>query len=211
MITRISGILERVGPHAAVVATEAGLAYEVLIPAALATELAASDGQRVTFQTVQLFEPVGGGNALRPRLIGFLSESDRRFYELFTTVKGVGGRRALRAMAAPAARLARAIEDNDAAFLRGMPEIGKRLAETVIAELHGKVDEFLLSDIPGGAIAEVKPGGALDAAGEQAVEALVRLGQPRPEAEKAVGKAMERLPDAPSPDEILAAAFAGSP
>ncbi len=211
MITRISGILERVGSHAAVVATEAGLAYEVLIPAALATELAASDGQRVTFQTVQLFEPVGGGNALRPRLIGFLSESDRRFYELFTTVKGVGGRRALRAMAAPAARLARAIEDNDAAFLRGMPEIGKRLAETVIAELHGKVDEFLLTDSPGGALAEVKPGGTLDAAGEQAVEALVRLGQPRLEAEKAVGKAMERLPDAPSPDEILAAAFAGAP
>ncbi len=209
MITRITGTLERVGAQSAVVATGGGLAYEVLIPAALATELAASEGREATFQTVQLFEPVGGGSALRPRLIGFLSESDRRFYELFTTVKGVGGRRALRAMAAPASRLARAIEENDAAFLRGMPEIGKRLAETVIAELHGKVDEFLGDD--SASLAEVKTIGGLDAAGEQAVEALVRLGQPRPEAEKAVGKAVERLPDKATPDEILAAAFASAP
>lgn len=211
MITRLQGILERVTAQAAVVATEGGIAYEVLIPSALATDLAASEGLSVTFQTVQLFEPVGGGNSLRPRLIGFLSESDRRFYELFTTVKGVGGRRALRAMAAPAPRLARAIEENDAAFLRGMPEIGKRLAETVIAELRGKVDEFLGEDSAGDAITELKPSGALGAAGEQAVEALVRLGQPRAEAEKAVGKAIERLPDVTTPDEILAAAFASTP
>jgi len=211
MITRLTGTLERVHPHAAVVATQGGIAYEVLVPSALATELAASEGQPVTFQTVQLFEPVGGGSALRPRLIGFLSESDRRFYELFTTVKGVGGRRALRAMAAPAGRLARAIEEGDAAFLRGMPEIGKRLAETVIAELHGKVEEFLVSAGDGASVTEVKPEGALSAAAEQAVEALVRLGQPRPEAEKAVGRAMERLPDSTSADEILAAAFACAP
>lgn len=211
MITRLQGILERVTTHAAVVATEGGIAYEVLIPSALATQLASNEGRPITFQTVQLFEPVGGGNSLRPRLIGFLSESDRRFYELFTTVKGVGGRRALRAMAAPAPRLARAIEDADAAFLRGMPEIGKRLAETVIAELRGKVDEFLEGDGAEGAIAEVKPGGALGAAGEQAVEALVRLGQPRADAEKAVGKALDRLPDVSSADEILAAAFASAP
>ncbi len=209
MITRLTGILDRVETTSVVVAIDGGVAYEVWVPSYLVLDLEPRVGESVTLRTIQLFEPVGGGNALRPRLIGFLAEADRRFYELFTTVKGVGGKRALRAMAAPASRLARAIEDDDSAALRALPEIGKRLAETVIAELSGKVGEFL-NDDSAGAITETKPRATLDDSAEQAVEALVRLGQQRIEAERAVGKAVERLPVSSTADEILAAAFASA-
>ena len=210
MITRVTGIVESVSASAVVVAPAGtGLAYEVWVPAYLAIELAASEGTELTLSTIELYEPLGTNGALRPRLVGFISADDRRFYDLFTTVKGVGGKRALRAMAEPAAVIARAIEEGDAATLRGLPEIGKRLAETVIAELSGKVDDFLTAP-PAGSLAEPKPG-AFDDAGEQAVEALVRLGQQRSEAERAVSKAIESLGASPSADEILAAAFAGAP
>jgi Holliday junction DNA helicase RuvA len=211
MIARITGILEDLTPTAAIVAPPGiGVAYEVAVPAYLLRDLAPRMGQSVTFTTTEVLEPIGGGTSFRPRLIGFDSPAERRFYELFTTVKGVGGKRALRAMTIPAASIARAIEEDDAAALRALPEIGKRLAETVIAELSGKVGEFLEGEPGAGAIAEPKPAGALDESAEQAVEALVRLGQTRIEAERAVEKAVERLPEKPTADQILAAAFAGS-
>jgi len=210
MITRITGELVRVEDGAVVLDLGSGLAYQVHVPSHLAADLAASTGQRVSLETVELLEPVGGGSSFRPRLIGFRTAADRRFYELFTTVKGVGGRRALRAMAVPVGAIARAIHEDDAAALRALPEIGKRLAETIIAELSGKVDEHLGAE-PAAAAIEAKPGRDLDAPAEQAVEALVRLGRTRPDAERAVSRAVERRPNLATPDEILAAAFETSP
>ncbi len=211
MIARITGILEDLTPTAAIVAPQGGgLAYEVAVPAYLLRDLSPSIGREITLTTTEALEPIGGGTSFRPRLIGFDSPAERRFYELFTTVKGVGGKRALRAMTIPAESIARAIEQDDAAALRALPEIGKRLAETVIAELSGKVGEFLGEAPAPGSIAEPKPASRLDESAEQAVEALVRLGQTRLEAEKAVERALERLPEKPTADQILAAAFAGS-
>ena len=205
MITRITGILESVRTTSVTVSPEgAGLAYEVWLPAYLAGELVPREGTELTLSTIEMYEPTGTSGALRPRLVGFVAESDRRFYELFTTVKGVGGRRALRAMAVPASSIARAIEEGDAAALRAIPEIGRRLAETVIAELSGKVSEFLGGEP---VLAEAKPALPADDAATQAVEALVRLGQQRPAAERAVARATESLGDGASADEILAAAF----
>jgi Holliday junction DNA helicase RuvA len=209
MIARLTGTLVDLTPSAALVAPPGGLTYEALLPGYLLRDLAPRIGQEITLTTVQSLEPVGGGTAFRPRLIGFETDADRRFYELFTTVKGVGGKRALKAMAIPASAIARAIEEDDAAALRALPEIGKRLAETVIAELSGKVGEFLDQPSAAASVAEPKPAEAMDESANQAVEALVRLGQTRAEAERAVERAIAGLGDEPSPDEILAAAFAG--
>lgn len=210
MITRITGELVRVEEGAVVLDLANGLAYQVLVPSHLAADLAASIGRTLALETVELLEPVGGGTSFKPRLIGFRTAADRRFYELFTTVKGVGGRRALRAMAVPVSAIARAIEEDDAAALRALPEIGKRLAETIIAELSGKVDEHLGAEPAAGAI-EPKPARDPDAPAEQAVEALVRLGRTRPDAERAVARAVEHRPGLATPDEILAAAFEAAP
>jgi len=208
MIRRISGTLERVEGSAALVQIEGlPILYEVLLPAHLAATLAEQHGPRpVTFHTMQLLEGLGQGSSFVPRLIGFTSEADRRFFELFTTVKGIGNRKALRAMAQEPAWIASAIARKDAKALQELPEIGKRMAETVVAELFGKVDAYLLGDLDDPAMIESR---SLPPAAEEAISALVALGQQRTDAERMVARAIEHAGDTDA-EAIVAAAFSGA-
>src|SRR5207302_2413101 len=76
---------------------------------------------------------------LEPRMIGFLRVEQRKFFELFTTVSGIGTRKALRALTVPTGQIAHAIETGNTRFLIALPQIGKRLAEQIVATLAGKV------------------------------------------------------------------------
>ena len=210
MIARVQGKLESIEGGVAVIGVDGGVAYAVHVPAFLVPELVVVVGGSITLYTLQQFEASAQGSNLTPRLIGFRSADERRFFELFTTVKGLGTRRGLRAMAAPIGEIARAIESRDAAWLQRLPEIGKRLAETIVAELHGKIEGF--STAREDRTAEAKPVGVLETeVAKQAVAALVRLGEARADAERKVQRAMadHPKPDEASPDELLAAAFAG--
>ncbi|MEY4827026.1 MAG: Holliday junction ATP-dependent helicase RuvA, partial [Planctomycetota bacterium] len=111
------------------------LAYEVLVPAADVTALAGQRGATVRFVTLHYLEGQGQGSSFWPRLIGFRSAEDRDFFELFTTVKGIGNRKALRALQRPFAEVAAAIARRDEKALTGLPEIGKKMAETIVVEL----------------------------------------------------------------------------
>jgi Holliday junction DNA helicase RuvA len=81
---------------------------------------------------------------LTPRLVGFLTEAEREFFELFCSVDGVGVKKALRAMVRPVREVARAIEDQDAKSLAGLPGVGPATAERIIAKLRRKVPKFAL-------------------------------------------------------------------
>ncbi len=168
--------------------------YEVLLPAFLGPMLEGQIGQPVRFRTLHYLEAQGQGTSFIPRLIGFTDDPQRRFFEAFTTVKGLGYRRALRALAIEPAAIAELIVAKDAKGLTQLPEIGKRLAETVIAELTGKVEGFLdvnaLTD-PAIGVGRIEPlpGGrstTLPPAAADAVEALITLGQTRSEAQRRV-------------------------
>jgi holliday junction DNA helicase RuvA len=192
VITRLTGTLEAVDDRAAAVAVGGGVVYEVLVPAFLAERLKGQVGRAVTLTTFQYLEGQGQGTSFVPRLVGFQSAAERDFFELFTTVKGIGNRRALRAMAADPATIARAIMTKDAKALTKLPEIGKRMAETIIAELSGKVDTFLST-------AEVKqldPAAdgetGADPVAEEAVMALVTLGETRTDATGMVARALAK-------------------
>ena len=89
-------------------------AYDVLVPAYLREGLASRAGGIVTLYTIQSFESPDGGSSFAPRLIGFTTPDERRFFELLTTVKGVGTKKALRALASPVGDVARAITLRDA-------------------------------------------------------------------------------------------------
>jgi Holliday junction DNA helicase RuvA len=221
MITRLKGTLERVEEHRAAVAPVGleAVSIEVLLPAATAAALAGREGQVVTLSTLAYLESPNQGATFVPRLIGFAGETEREFFELFTTVKGIGNRRALRAMAEPAGAIAAAIARGDAKWLTKLPEIGKRMADTVIAELKGKADRFAdagVSDpdaaggVAGGvAAAGVAAAGAMSAVEQDAVGALVRLGEQRSEAERKVAMAVARLGRVPGEsNEVIAAVFA---
>ena len=211
MLTRITGRLEALhGTVATIVPRvgdgDLGLAYGVHVPAALAETLDARVGEVIALHTIQIMEPQGGGTSFVPRLIGFETTKDRQFFELFTTVKGVGSRKALRALIMPMTEVAHAIFDRDAAKLRTMPEIGTRLAATIIAELHGKVDPYLV-DLPDARPTATIESSASGGTAQQAVEALVRLGEAPAEARRKVDLVMRGTEESLSADDILARTF----
>lgn len=148
MIAHITGILEAILPGSAVqlrlaLGPDAAVSCEVHVSAYTAARLGGSFDQRIALHTLHFIESTNQGAMLTPRLAGFLSVEDRRFFELFTTCKGIGPRKALRALALRTDMVAAAIVDRDLATLQSLPEIGKRTAETIVATLHGKVEPFL--------------------------------------------------------------------
>jgi len=213
MITRITGLLDGLDELTAVVApggAAGGIAYQVLVPAYLAPRLATRIGSTVTLMTLHYLDSPNQGATFAPRLIGFEAARDRQFFELFTTVKGIGNRKALKAMAIEPGAIAALIVAKDAKALTKLPEIGKRMAETVIAELTGKVEAYL----PLGEIEHLNrravnvPKG--DAVVEEAIDALVALGEMRGEAERLVGRALERAKGTPkSSTELVQLVYQG--
>jgi holliday junction DNA helicase RuvA len=232
MIGRITGILESLDEMTALLAPAPpppapplspgahgggptdGIAYELMIPAFLEPGLRLKIGQRITLVTFHYFDSPNQGATFIPRLIGFLSPRDRDFFELFTTVKGIGNRKALRAMALEPAKIAAAIAAKDAKGLTQLPEIGKRLAETIIAELSGKVEAYLsageLTTLNAGAAG--KPTLSTDPVMEETIDALVALGENRNEAEIVVVRTREagkrHGKEFRSSNELLSAVYA---
>jgi len=171
---------------------DGGLAYEVSVPAFLSARLTALIDKPVTFITYHYLEGQGQGSSFEPRLIGFLSSRDRAFFELFTTVKGIGNRKALRAMAIEPSEIAAAIAGKNAAALTKLPEIGKRLAETIIAELTGKVESYMSISEHAMVEAAARAGPATTAHEQEAILALMALGEMRPDAERYVTRGLEK-------------------
>lgn len=204
MLARLTGTLESLEADRAIVSLDdLGLAYELLIPPYLAEQLQPRIGQRVTLHTLEQYEGQSQGASLQPRLLAFASRRDREFFEVLTRARGLGARRALRALTSPPRQVAGAIETGDAAALQRLPEIGKRLAETLVSDLRGKMGPFA----EGAEVDHAAPRGDFDAEAERAIAALVRLGEPRTEAERMVGRALEADSPPTTADEILAAAY----
>lgn len=203
MIARIDGTLEGVVDGAALVRAGA-IVYEVLVPAYDQMRLSASVGEEVALHTLHYLEGQGQGSSYWPRLIGFATPEERTFFELFTTVKGIGNRKALRALQLPIATVAEAIANRDVATLQSLPEIGKKTAEAIILELKDKANRFLGATM----IAEAKP--ASPAAGRlrtDAIAVLVQLGESRPVAATLVERALAVDPLIDSADALVTAAF----
>jgi len=182
--------------------------YEVLVPAADQQRLAAAIDETVSFHTLHYLEGQGQGASFVPRLIGFDSESDRAFFELFTTVKGMGNRKALRALALPFGTIAEAIATEDVDVLKSLPEVGKRTAQTIVTELHDKVDRFIeLKPAPGGvAAASAEEAGRL-ALIHDAVAVLTQLGEGQLQARQLAERALATDPEIETPEDLVAAAY----
>src|SRR6476661_9839461 len=125
MISSLTGQLQRVDEDR--VHLRVGpMVYETLVPASDVPLLQAGVGEEMTFHTIFYLEGDASGGSLEPRLIGFLRADDKRFFEKFITVKGIGPKTALRAFTVPVGEIAQAIESKDARFLVQLDGIGKR-------------------------------------------------------------------------------------
>ncbi|MFC1574444.1 OB-fold domain-containing protein [Candidatus Latescibacterota bacterium] len=125
MIVKIHGSLAGVEKDQALIEVN-GITYGVLISKAVAAELLSTGavGKEMTLHTLSYIEGNPGMGNLTPRLVGFPDKTDLDFFSMLTTVQGLGVKKALRALAIPVRDVARAIELNDIATLKNMPEIG---------------------------------------------------------------------------------------
>jgi Holliday junction DNA helicase RuvA len=177
--------------------------FELLIPAADVDALRARVGEEITFHTIFYLEGTAGGGNLDPKLIGFLRPEDKAFFNLFTTVKGIGPKTALRALSAPVGEIAQAIESKDTRALISLNGIGKRTAELIIAELGGKVQKFAVAHVGAGVAAYATSGARLTANEEDAVLAMTALGDRRPDAERLLERVKQQHKDLKTTDALL--------
>src|SRR5580765_5772684 len=105
------------------------IVYELLVPASDLNILQAGVGEEMTFHTLMYFQGDSSGGSMEPRLLGFLRQQDKKFFEKFITVKGISPGNALNALALPVGEIAQSIEAKVSRFLCQLPEIGKRTAE----------------------------------------------------------------------------------
>jgi holliday junction DNA helicase RuvA len=143
MITKITGCLRRVLDEE--VRLQVGdFEYQILVPEFVRRQIQNQVGQEITLHTSQYFEGNPMHGRMTPRLIGFISEPEIEFFELFCTVDKVGTRKAIKALMRPIRQIADAIQRQDAKWLTSLPGIGPSTAEQMVATLRRKVTKFAL-------------------------------------------------------------------
>lgn len=142
-------------------------------------------------------------------LYGFLTEADRSWFTLLTTVQGVGAKMALSIQTCfEADELTTIIAAQDKTAITRAKGVGAKVGERIITELKNKV-----ANMPTGTAADfgVKHSGATKPATskapanntrDEAVSALVNLGYNRVDAFSAVARAMNDADDMKLDDAI---------
>jgi len=203
MIARISGQLERIDEGRAVVAA-GPVAYEVMVAPVTADELRPLAGRTVSLHTLEYFDGNPAYGQMVPRLVGFLTETDKRFFTRYVSVQGIGISKGLKSLVRPVGQIAQAIESRDVRYLSELPGIGRRTAEKMIAELCGKLDEFAVA-------ASGRPAAEEPESKVEAITVLMQLGLQRPEAAARVDAAYERLGDKAAVEALVREAFRQGP
>ncbi|MFN8707830.1 MAG: Holliday junction branch migration protein RuvA [Planctomyces sp.] len=199
MITRITGLLVALNEECATIRI-GGFEYEVLIPDLVRRQLQARINDEVSLRTIEYLDGNPQQGRLTPRIIGFASDAEKEFFELFCSVDGVGVKKALRAMIRPVREVAEAIEEQDVKTLSTLPGVGPAVAERIIAKLRRKMTKFALmiaSSVPVGQEA------SSDLMSE-AYEALISVGHNPQDARTRIETVMESKKKFKSVEEILA-------
>jgi Holliday junction DNA helicase RuvA len=180
MITRITGQLNRVLEEEVRLQVGA-FEYQVLVPEFIRRTVQNRIGKELTFFTSEYLDGNPMQGKVVPRLIGFLSESELDFFELFCTVDKIGTRKAIKALVRPIKEIADAIGRQDSKYLTTLPGIGAATAEKIVATLRRKVTRFAL--VPerkvgddGAAVDEEVPVTVDGSVIEDAYQALVSIG-----------------------------------
>ena len=104
-----------------------GLCYEVYTPKNTSLKLEKSLDEAVELIIYHYFQ-IDNSRGI-PVLIGFIDELERDFFEVFIGVSGIGPKAALKAFDKPIPSIARAIEEGNLDYLKGLSGIGSQKAK----------------------------------------------------------------------------------
>jgi Holliday junction DNA helicase RuvA len=181
MIEFVEGLLVEAHPTHVVV-VHGGVGFRLNIPLSTFTELG-EPGQNVRLLTHLYFRD----NDFE--LFGFFTEQERTLFQLLLNVTGIGPRSAIGILsAAPATEFHRAVLSEDIDRLIAIPGVGRKTAQRLMVELKDKLEAVVPREV------------ILAAPGEdgrflEAVDALIALGYPKYNAEKAVKESLAEQPE----------------
>jgi Holliday junction DNA helicase RuvA len=201
MIAYLEGVLKKIYADK-VTLLVGGVGYEVLIPAYVMQELRSTVKVDEALRLHISFNQTE--RQPKPVLVGFRTELDKEFFELFISVEDIGPSAAIRALTKPVREIARAIEEKAVKDLKQLKGIGERKAEKIIAALKGKAAKYALipeEELPAGAPEDFKV----------EVEAVLvsQLGHKLPEARKMIQDAMKRRPSIATSEELFEEVYRG--
>ena len=137
-------------------------------------------------------------------LYGFLTNQEKATFTLLLNVSGIGPRLALGALSGmEAPELLKALAAGDLLRLTSIPGVGKKTAQRMIVELKDKAVALGWSSAGPGTPAA----GPTDETRDDAISALLNLGYPRNQAEKAVLAAQKELDQGTALEELLKTAL----
>jgi Holliday junction DNA helicase RuvA len=177
-----------------------GVGYEIHVPLSTFTQLP-DLGEAVTLH-IYTHAPEG---ALQ--LFGFATHGERAAFDLLLRANRVGPRLAQTILSgiSPVDLLA-AIHRGDVAVLRSVPGIGSKMAERILVELRDRT-----GDLASAVAASGEAPGAPDTTAptiaeslqKQTLSALVNLGYPKAQAERALTSAVAVAGDAPTLEDLV--------
>lgn len=188
MITHLKGILEEISP-AHIVVDCGGVGYFAHISVNTYAKL--KDSKNVMLFTQHVHREDA------ELLFGFADKSEREVFRLLTTVSGIGPSSARMILSAMSPEeVQRAIASGDVRAFKAIKGIGEKSAQRIIVDLRDKVSnlEVDLSLPEMGSAAAIKA---------ETLAALIALGFAKPQAEKAMEKALQDPAHAESTEKLL--------
>jgi len=179
MIESITGKIASLNPAAVVIETAGGVGYLLNITLPTYSRLENSAETRLL-----VHESIRDDAWI---LYGFLDEEEREMFRALVGVSGVGAASARMILSAiPASELGAVISSSDTRRLKSVKGIGAKTAERIIVDLRDK--------IKAGADTLLTQSQTVSPAFDEALEALVILGFPRPASQKALEKLFKAEP-----------------
>ena len=193
MIGRLTGTVVEQGLDGSVLPDVNGVGYEVLLPMGTLGRLGVSDET----VTIHIHTHAREDSLL---LYGFESADDKAAFRSLLSVSSVGPKSAMAVLGTlDAEALARAVETDDRAALKGIPGVGKKTIERILLDLKGKIVLQATMTIGTPLASPRRSASTMGGIAGQVVGLLTSMGYKRAEAESAVesleteGKSTEEL------------------
>ena len=207
MISQIIGKVIEIGESSITLQVN-HLSYEILVPGSVIGNYrkkikeGCQNGEEECFFTIQYIEGSSGHGNQFVRLVGFKRRIEKDFFQLYTSVEGIGYKTALKSLMLPIQKIALAIENSDYASLKKLPHIGSRTAEKMVATLRGRMKKFTLDAVSSPLSQEIEPDYTLEV-----TQVLEQVGYSNVQAMELIAAVIQKNPNIKNSQELIQEIF----